>query len=50
MSDLDRLLALGISRDCAMDIVHYFRVRNDLAGLDEYIKGIQNRKMEVSDR
>lgn len=50
MSDIDRLLALGVRYDCALDIVHYFRVRGDLAGLDEYIEHIKSRKMEVSDR
>ena len=50
MTDIDLLLAIGVRYECALDIVHYFRVRGDLSGLDEYIENIRSRKMEVSDR
>lgn len=50
MTDIDRLLAIGVRYDCALDIVHFFRTRNDLAGLEEYIENIKSRKVEVSDR
>ena len=50
MSDLDRLLAMGVRYDCALDIIQFFRARNDLDGLEQYIAFIKSRKMEVSDR
>ena len=50
MTAWDQLLSLGIRPDCALDIVHWYTVRGDEDGLQDYIENIRKRRTEASNR